>query len=214
LNGELTDKFILKAVTSIIISGIIFFYYFYDMKRSDVVNKKDKIISLYFYGTSVIVIASLVAGFFFIDSPQKVRDQRHDQQVVSQLDQIDSSINEYFNQNKNVPASLADLTKEKTRTTFISEETLKDPDTQKNFDYRKMTKDTYEICATFRLSSADLSDNPQEMDKVLVERWGHKDSGKQCFSRKAVLNQAIKEINNTTTTAVPTDAEKAKAPVK
>jgi hypothetical protein len=172
------------------------------MKRTEVVNKKDKIVNLYFYFSLIIVIASVVTGFFFIDSPQKVRNQRHDQQVINQLDQIDSSVNEYFILNKNVPAKLEDLTKDKTRTTFISEDTLKDPDTGKNFDYRKTAKDTYEICATFSISDSELSDT-QQFDKVLVERWAHKNSGKQCFSRKAVLNSTAKDIINTTTTAVP-----------
>src|SRR3989339_434199 len=47
LDGELTIKFILKSITAILISAIIFSFYLYDIKRGEVQKKKDKIVRDY-----------------------------------------------------------------------------------------------------------------------------------------------------------------------
>src|SRR3989339_45567 len=48
LNGELTLKFLLKAVTAIGIAVSVFTFYYYDIRRPEVIDKKDRVISEYY----------------------------------------------------------------------------------------------------------------------------------------------------------------------
>jgi len=185
LNGELTGKFILKALTSILISAIIFSFYFYDIRRKEVKGKKDNVIRFYFYGSLALVIAALAASFFFIESPATVRARNHDRQVIVNLDQIDSAVNAYFNKNKIVPAKLEDLLADTSREIYITEDALKDPATGKALEYAKKKTDTYEICADFNLSNKD-KDTWDQYNPYMDERWKH-DSGRQCFTKKAEI---------------------------
>jgi len=186
LNGELTVKFILKAATSIIISGIIFSFYFYDIRRKEAVGK-DIILQAYFYGALALVIVSLVASFFFIESPAKVRARNHDRQILANLSQIDDAVNVYYNKEKAVPEKLEDLFKDQSRQIFITEDALKDPANGKFFDYKKLAANSYEICATFNLSNKESEkDDSEIIDPFLEERWAH-ESGFQCFTKKAEL---------------------------
>lgn len=183
LNGELTAKFILKALSSIIISALIFSFYFYDIRRKDIKEKKDNIIRIYFYGSIVLVSAALIASFFFIESPSKVRAQKHDRQVVLNLSQINDAVNSYFDKTKTVPEKLDQLFEDQTGRIYITQEIVKDPQTGQAFDYKKTEKDTYEVCANFNLSTKDANDG-EDYDKFLDERWTH-EAGYQCFTKKA-----------------------------
>lgn len=181
LNGELTIKFILKALTSIVISAIIFTFYFYDIKREEVAGKKDKVVTLYFYSTLVIVLAVLVAGFFFVESPTVVRQKRHDQQIVQNFENIYNAVTAYYNNNDTIPQSLEDLVSDPSREYYIIQDYLKDPETEEMFQYEKLAADTYKICASFYLSNKD--DSEDDYDEFLQEKWAH-DSGEQCFERR------------------------------
>jgi hypothetical protein len=93
LRGELTVKFALKALTSLVIAGAIFVFYLYDIKRKDIKGKKDKVISIYSYSSIAIVAAIFIISLFFIESPAVSRSRNHDDLVLNNLDQIDSIIN-------------------------------------------------------------------------------------------------------------------------
>lgn len=195
LNGELTVKFILKALTSILISAVIFSFYFYDIRRKEVEKKKDSILQIYFYGSLVLVVAALTASFFYIESPATVRARNHDRQVAVNLDQVDSAINSYFNKSKSVPEKLGDLFGDVSREIYLTEDSIKDPQTGKEFEYKKKTKDSYEICADFSLSNK-AKDSSEQIDPYIDQRWQH-DAGRQCFTKKA------EEIKNPISAAKP-----------
>ena len=190
LNGELTVKFIIKSVSAILIAGIAFAFYFYDIKREEVEGKKDKIVSIFLYGSIAVVLIAIVSGFLSIDPPSTVRAKRHDQQVISQLEQIDSTVNMFFYTQKKVPKSLDEILPAKMRDSYISEDMIKDPESKKEFEYKQTATDSYEICADFKLSNKGEAIEREQYDKVAQERWAH-ESGRQCFTRKAVKNPEI-----------------------
>lgn len=186
LNGELTIKFILKALSAIIISAIIFTYYFYDIRRTDVIGVKDKIIKIYFFGSLVLIVAALISAFVFVESPAETRKIKYDAKIIENFNQIDSGINEYYRLNKKLPDSLDTLLKE---TTFLREENMVDP-AKKKFDYKVADEKTYELCATFMIASKDYENRA---DYYLDKRWGHV-AGYQCLKQKISQLEAMPAI--------------------
>ena len=178
LNGELTTKFILKALTSILISALIFSYYLYDIRRADV-SKNNNIIRVYYYGSIAIALVALVSAFFFIDSPAKVRVQKYDQAITNKFSQIDYAINAYYGENKKLPENLKDLIGGGS-TYYILENEITDPATGVAFVYKVDAKDSYELCATFKTENKS-----QANDKSVYTdtRWLH-DIGYQCLKQR------------------------------
>lgn len=181
LDGELTLKFILKLLTAVLISAMIFSYYLYDIKRIEV-DKTNNIIMAYFYGFMFLASASLVASFFFIDSPAQVRNQKFDQIIIDKFSQIDSAINAYYEENKKLPENLKNLLNGGS-TYYIIEDDITDSNANKIFDYNFKAEDSYELCAFFRTENKSRkSDEFYYVDA----RWLH-DSGYQCLKQRVVL---------------------------
>lgn len=176
LGGELTTKFILKAMTALIISGAVFSFYFYDIKRDEIQGKKDKVIRIYFYASLVIIVAVFVASLLMMDSPQKTRDKKIDAQVVSNFMQIASGVNQYYVNNDRLPNDLNELQNEYS---YIIDNDLKNPVTNETYTYRIVAEKEFELCTEFQ--SANQND---PMDEYSYEKsWLH-DVGYQCLKQK------------------------------
>ena len=182
LDGELTAKFILKAITAIAIAASIFTFYLYDIKRDDVAGKKDKVIQIYFYGSLAVVIAVFAASLFFVESPTETRNRKFDNAILNKFNQIDSAINSYNYENAKLPESLDKLVIE---FSHITEKDLINMATKEKFEYKILNENFYELCAEFLTSNKDDEDNRYNYQK---ERWPH-DAGYQC------LKQKVREIN-------------------
>ncbi|OHA14570.1 MAG: hypothetical protein A2909_02965 [Candidatus Tagabacteria bacterium RIFCSPLOWO2_01_FULL_39_11] len=183
LNGELTIKFILKALTAIIISALIFSFYLYDIKRADI-SKNNNIIKAYFYGSMAIVLAALVASFFFIDSPRVVRLQKYDQNIINKFSQIDNAINAYYGETGGLPSDLNNLLNGGSAY-YVIESDITDPDTNKFFEYKVDSQDAYELCSTFKTENkSQANDKSNNGNSYYVDlRWLH-DSGYQCLKQR------------------------------
>lgn len=180
LNGDLTAKFILKSLTSIILAGAVFGYYFYDIKREQLVGVKDKTVKIYFYTTLAVVVIALVASFFFVESPTAARNRNQDNLILNKFDNIDNAINSYYSENKKFPVNLEILVTEKR---LQSDSDLKDPVTNQPIQYKPGKDKIYELCDTFLSSNKDQTqyNNP---------RWLH-DSGYQCLSQRVYDNTPV-----------------------
>lgn len=178
LNGELTVKIILKIITAILISAIIFSYYFYDIKRKAIEKTKSKITQIYFYGSLVIIVATLIAGAFFIESPQKTRDRKQDQMIVEKFDNIARTINSYYSSKKKLPENFEKLLLDGFMQSADEITNLK---TKEKFEYKIISEDTYELCATFKTSNK----NDQQLNYNTPwpnTQWLH-DEGYQCIKK-------------------------------
>ncbi len=187
-NGDLTSKFILKALTAIAISAAVFTFYFYDIRREIVVGKKDRMISLYFYASLAVVVAAFIASLFFVESPTETRNRKLDESVLSSFDQIDSAINTYFIDKGTLPANLDAL---KTEVTYLMDTNFVDPATMQKHDYKVLEKTKYELCATFRTSN--LPDSNASTPIYQGVRWQHA-TGYQCLWQKVIDNTQGKGI--------------------
>lgn len=108
MGGELTSKFLLKTLTVIVISGLVFSYYLYDIRR-DETTKSNSIIRAYLIVSLILTIGSLIAAFFVVESPSEARARRHDLEVLNNFTQIDSTISNYFSEKKSYQKILMNL---------------------------------------------------------------------------------------------------------
>jgi len=185
LDGELTTKFILKAITAIGIAATIFTFYLYDIKREEVVGRKDKTIQRYFYGSLFVVVVVFVASLFFVESPSETRDRKQDGAILDKFNQIDSAINTYYNDYGKLPEDLDALVAD---ITFLTDKDIKDLVSGEKFGYSIIATSTYELCATFKTDNKDNENDYKYFDK----RWLHS-AGYQCLSQK-VRDNKTKEL--------------------
>ncbi len=188
LNGELTLKFIIKALSAFLIAAIVFSYYLYDIRRKDV-KIKDMVITIYFYGAIAIVVAALVTSFFFVESPAQTRDRIHDNTILDHFSQIEGALNNYYNNNKSkLPDNLDMLVGQPDY--FLNQSIIMDPLTQKKHDYKITGKDGYQLCADFKLSNKNEALNSQY---YLDTQWPH-DAGYQCITKRATVFDVVKPM--------------------
>ncbi len=176
LDGELTMKFALKSLTSIGISGMIFGFYFYDIKREDV-KKKDKVICGFTALSLLIILSAFVASLFMVESPKQTRNRRIDRDILNAFSRLDSEINSYYQEFKELPEDLDDLKKERV---YLDKEDMTDPETGKMYEYKIVEDKKYELCAEFRTSNKD----PEEAKMYIYHNREH-DAGYHCLNYKA-----------------------------
>lgn len=178
LNGELTTKSILKAVTAMVISGIIFAYYFYDVKR-DEIKAKDWVVRTFLIVTLVLTIGSLIGSFFFVETPTQARARKHDEQVLNQFSELDSAFNTYFAKYNKLPDTLVSGL---TETPYLTADKYVDPISKKAYVYKKTANDAYQLCADFQTDNRNVND---QATYIYSDRWPHA-SGYQCITQKSI----------------------------
>lgn len=154
LSGELTSRFIFKALTMFVISGITFSFYFYDIKRENP-EKSDKVVKIFFFATIALVLAAFIAAWFFVESPKTARNRRLDSALVQNIYSIENAINNYYDRNNKLPADLNEFMADKN--IYLSTDSLVDPETKTPIVYNKISDKEFEMCATFRLDSIEES---------------------------------------------------------
>ncbi|MFA6253305.1 MAG: DUF5671 domain-containing protein [Patescibacteria group bacterium] len=179
LNGALTTQIILKSLTTLVISGIVFSFYFYDIRREKTAGYKDSVIKIYFFASLAVIIVTFVASLFIVESPQVARNRQIDQRVTNNFYQIDQDLNNYYQTYKKLPADFNAL---KAEYTYISDDLLKNPKTQEIFKYQVKGDREYELCTTF-LTDASANTQNKDMAYYYDTRWPH-GIGYQCLTQK------------------------------
>jgi len=197
LGGEITTRFILKAFSIILVAGIIFGYYLDDVRR----DTPTKLARYFAWLTSIIILASVIGAFFIVGSPVTARLIQYDQQKISDLQNIQYQIVNYWQRKEALPNSLSDLKDPISGFVIPIDPQSKD----KGYTYEYIIKDTvnlsFELCATFNKEGIDQygqniskSAYPSELS-VTVENWQHS-SGKVCFQR-IIDKQLYPPLNKT-----------------
>lgn len=175
LDGDLTLKFGLKALTAIIISAAVFTFYLFDIKREDV-QVGGKLIKIYFYASLVVIIIAFVSSLFTVESPIQTRNRKIDEAILNNFSIINSDLNLYFNDYKKLPDNLNQLIEEYGS---LTQKNLEDPETNAKFDFKKLSNDSYELCANFRASNMDEDDS----FRYIMDSSRH-EAGYQCLKQK------------------------------
>lgn len=174
MNGDLTLKFGLKALSSLAIAGIIAGYYWYDIRREQAAAK-DKMVMWYGYASVTLVAIALIVGIMYAGSPREARDRRADELLLGRFDAIDNAINSYYLENAKLPADLDTLVKEKR---ILDDKQLTDPVSGEKIAYKPGADKLYELCATFKRSNKD-----DDKNRYFTTRWPH-DAGAQCLTQR------------------------------
>ena len=156
LSGELTVRFILKAVTMLVIAATVFSFYFYDIKRKAVVNK-NLVMRLFGGISAALVLAVFIAAWFFVESPQTARAKRLDQIVVNNIYQLENSVNSYYAEYKHLPATLEEI--KNSANIYLDQKNLLDPETKQPIEYKVNGEKKFAFCATFRAPSENGEQN-------------------------------------------------------
>jgi len=179
LDGQdMTTAFILKILSVLVVIGSVFGYYLDDLKDRLTGSRRN----IWRAVAAVLVIGSIVAGFSVLGTPQTQRMYRYDSQKVSDLQNIQGQIVNYWQQKEMIPTTLEQL--QDPISGFI---VPTDPQTQMSYEYKKTGTLSFDLCAEFnKVLQSDTNSvprvvYPEPMGK-LGDSWLH-EAGKQCFSR-------------------------------
>jgi hypothetical protein len=187
LQGEdLTVGFLLKVATVLLVAALGFMHFVADVWgywerepfRARMVN----------YGVALLVLVSIVAGFFIIGTPQQIRAQKQDSIRIQDLQNIQYQVVNYWQSKQKLPAALTDLNDP------ISNFSVPvDPQTGSNYVYKSTGTTSFQLCATFNAAAAapyggttlarPAAPMPAgDVGKPIQDNWQH-GAGQQCFDR-------------------------------
>lgn len=184
LGGELTTRFLFKAIATLAVAGMIFGYYFYELKADGAGGKRGKIFAIV---SSLAILASLVWAFAVIGSPASERARRFDEQRVQHLQDIQWRITNYWQLKQKLPENLGQL-----NDSIAGFSAPVDPETGASYEYRSLGAMEFELCATFNQSTVGKPEYlpygetmPKSMDPYVNNNdyWNHLE-GRRCFTRK------------------------------
>ena len=149
LSGELTTRFVLKALIVLFISGATFSYYLYEAKRTTV-GQTDQVLKIFAWASLAVVLAAFISAWFFVESPQAARARRLDQNLINNIYSLEGAVNDYYARFEALPENLDEL---RSKGIALHESLLSDPESGAPIEYRRLDEDAFELCATFRLAS-------------------------------------------------------------
>ncbi|MBM3206247.1 MAG: APC family permease [Candidatus Staskawiczbacteria bacterium] len=188
LGGEITVRFILKALSILVVALVIFWYYLDDVRR-EAPSKTAKYFAIV---VGLVVAFAVIGSFFIVGSPQTARLLQFDQQKINDLQSIQYQIVNYWQRKGQLPSALSEL---------------EDPisgysiplDSQKNQPYEYSIKDgstlTFELCADFNLESSENQIRPKYsyLADGISQNWEHQ-AGVTCFER-VIDKQLYPQLN-------------------
>jgi type II secretory pathway pseudopilin PulG len=200
LQGEISGRFVLKALTILVVAGAVFLFYYFERQKvqygKDIPRSCFKRLGV---GVSVIVVVGIVLGFVAAGTPSAERARAFDEQRSSDLSSLATCINRYASQYRTLPTELDDLERS---TTFSYCSRYVDP-LGTPYEYRvvsELTKGTddgtyegaYELCATFDTATADSKAGQQAVRPSALDKWHTHLSGRDCDREQvSIVVQAL-----------------------
>lgn len=175
LNGEITARFVLKALSVLAVAAVVFWYYLDDVRRS-ASSPSAKYFAII---TSIVVAAAVIGAFFIVGSPMAARKAQFDQQRVSDLQGIQWQIVNYWQRKGELPKMLTDL-----NDSISGYAVPTDPETQQPYEYiaQRIAIPSFQLCATFNLASNEKEPRAAVPYGDISQNWNHS-AGRHCFNR-------------------------------
>lgn len=146
ISGEITTRFVIKVLVTLAVALLVGFYYILLLREKGVFSNKTSFI---FGGIgTVLVLGAITFSFMIMGSPFTQRLLRLDDRRISDLQNIQYQIINYWQQKEKLPVKLSDLSNP------LSGYSLPvDPEFEKGTIYEYLPKDklSFELCATFAL---------------------------------------------------------------
>ncbi|HTR18785.1 MAG TPA: DUF5671 domain-containing protein [Candidatus Paceibacterota bacterium] len=185
LNGEISERFILKVLLVLLVAGAGFLHFIADLGGYWEENaQKAKAIA---WGCGILIILTVGSGFLIIGTPMQARDYMLDEQKVNDLQIIQSEVVTYWQQKRVLPTTLNEL-----NDPLAGVSVPNDTQTGQPYQYEVLGKLGFKLCATFNsvtdpnaITQNELtipipSGSPGARD--MSDSWYH-EAGTQCFSR-------------------------------
>ncbi len=194
VGGELTTRFILKTLSSILVVGVAGYYYIRELNNAK--NGKN----IFAIVSAILFLAIVFFGFSVIGLPKDQRLLKLDQKRRDDLNSLNYDIVSYWQQTKKLPDNFSDL-----NVLYSGMRNIKDPEfgLGKVYEYNILSEEnlTYELCAEFSKpmprgwvngSSSTPYMGLMERDTAVYMNnsdmnWEH-EAGRQCFERKINTN--------------------------
>ena len=197
LGGDVTIRFVMKVLIVLLVALGGFLHFLADLRGYWIENpQRARSVAI---GTGVLLLATIIAGFFIMGTPSQVRMYRLDAQRVTDLQDIQYRIVDYWQSKGAMPQTLSDL--EDPISGYIAP---KDPETGDAYTYTLEGTHSFQLCATFDaqaqvVSQADLARPVAGVygKNLMQDSWWH-DAGKTCFSR--TIDPALYPVRATSTT--------------
>lgn len=170
LDGQdLTLGFLLKALSVLLVSALVFGYYLNDI-REKIPSSRRKFWAIV---SGIVILVFIIIGFSVIGSPRTQRLMRHDDQKVADLQNLQWQVINYWQMNGSIPETMPNIEV--------------DGQSQKPYEYRKTGTMSFEICAEFNkennMQNKSLAEGPYYKGGLMQnDNWDH-DAGKKCFQR-------------------------------
>jgi hypothetical protein len=184
LNGDVTVRFFLKVVVVFLVAGAGFLHFLADLKGYW--QQHPSYSKMVMWGAALAVAVSVIGGIFIIGTPGTVRLYRFDDQKVSDLQNIQWQVVNYWQHHGTLPESLSALNDPLSGFTVPV-----DAQSGASYRYELLSGHSFQLCATFNAETqpGSLYANrltvpaPAGSGKDLAaESWQHS-SGETCFPR-------------------------------
>src|SRR3989338_1360042 len=171
---ELTTGFLLKVLVLLIVASGIFIYFISDL-RNKLTSKSRKIWRII---SGLLILASIIWGFSVLGSPRTQRLYKYDEQKVNDLSNINNQIINYYTNKGILPNTLEEMAK---GNYYIAQV---DPQTEKPYEYEKISNTEYNLCAEFNKASDDknTSDPYRGLYSYNSLSWTHP-ADEYCFKQ-------------------------------
>jgi len=180
LGGDLTIKFALKVFVVLFVAAAVFGYYIWELRRKETASKTPKTLA---WILSLVVVASIVSGFFIVGTPGDQRRMKFDEQRINHLQELQGQIINFWQQKGTLPENLDQL-----ENSLSGFEVRKDPKTEEPYGYSVKSEFVFELCANFETSTSDSKYGPMRQKSyypyydAMGQNWEH-DQGRKCFER-------------------------------
>ncbi len=184
LGGEISERFALKVAVVLLVALGIFLHFLADLKGYWVAHpKKGNAVGV---GVAVLVLATIISGFFIIGTPEELRGLRYDAQKVSDLQNIQYQIIYYWQTKGELPANLA-MVADPLSGSMIPV----DPITGEAYGYTVDAALTFTLCSTFSAPTRDTAGQGSYPGRDIAytswgpqpdENWKHP-AGAHCYER-------------------------------
>jgi len=172
LNGDFTSRFLLKSLVILAITSWTFVYFWLSLKSNDGL-KNSKLPKIFTIISAGVVVISLIIGFTLMDSPAVTRAKSYDLTRENDLRNISAGVDNYFNQSGQLPINLEDLK---------PIEGITDPTTNQPYQYKTLSEDQYQLCATFQTDNR--IDSGEGATQVYDQTNFLHGQGEKCFDLK------------------------------
>ncbi len=184
---DLNTRFFLKVFVVLVVAIVVFRSSLQDLRRATFVY--DMKVKIKVMTVSAVVLAIAIYGFILIGSPAMQRAQMLDETRVNDLSSIQSQIVYAQWQNKGTVPETLNALKDPISGYMVPT----DPETKESYEYKKLSKNSFELCATFKTEAGTttagkpMSTSYTEGPMMTNENWQH-GIGRACFTRSIDQN--------------------------